>query len=93
MEIFVSNLGFGVDREELLQHFAQYGEVTSVTIATDKFTNRSKGYAFVEMKEEEQGARAIDGLNGLSIAGRTMKVEESKSREERFTRRNTGRIY
>lgn len=93
MVIFVSNLSYGVDGDELLPHFAGYGEVISINVATDKFTNQSKGFAFVEMKEQDAAEKAIAGLNGFSIAGRAMRVQESKPREERPAKRSTGKFY
>ena len=87
MNIYVSNLGFGVDKEELLQQFSQYGEVSSVNIITDKFTNQSRGFAFVEMPDQASAENAINQLNGYSLAGRTIKVNEAKPREERDTNR------
>lgn len=88
MNIYVSNLGFGVDTEELSSHFTQYGKVTSVNIIVDKFTNQSKGFGFVEMPEEQEAKQAIDGLNGFNLSGRTIKVSEAKPREERPERRD-----
>lgn len=88
MNIYVSNLGFGVDTEELRTQFSDYGTVESVNIVTDKFTNQSRGFAFVEMPDQEQAKKAIDGLNGFSLAGRPIRVNEAKPREDRAPKKD-----
>lgn len=83
MNIYVSNLSFGVDSEELLKQFSQYGKVSSANIITDKFTNQSRGFAFIDMPEQAEAETAIRELNGYTLAGRAMQVNEAKPREER----------
>lgn len=83
MNIYVSNLGFGVNTEDLLTQFSQYGKVASVNIITDKFTNQSRGFAFVEMPQQEEAEKAVSGLNGFTLSGRPIKVNEARPREER----------
>lgn len=83
MNIYVSNLGFGVQNEDLKKLFTPYGEVSSVNVIMDKVTNRSKGFGFVDMPNTEAAETAIKELNGVSLEGRTLKVNEAKPREER----------
>jgi RNA recognition motif-containing protein len=82
MNIFVSNLSFKVDEESLKQLFQNYGEVTSCKIITDKFTGRSRGFGFVEMKNDNEGQSAIDGLNATDHEGRSISVSVAKPRTE-----------
>jgi len=83
MNIYVSNLGYNIRNEELLDLFAQYGEVSSARVITDKFTNRSRGFGFVEMPDQEAAENAIKELNGFSMEGRAISVTEARPREER----------
>ena len=66
MNIYVSKLNFRTTGESLQALFAQYGEVSSANIITDRETGRSRGFGFVEMPDEGQGQSAIDALNGMS---------------------------
>jgi RNA recognition motif-containing protein len=86
MNIFVSNLSFKVDEESLKQLFQNYGEVTSCKIVTDKFTGRSRGFGFVEMKTDEEGNSAIEGLNETEHEGRNISVSIAKPRTENSNR-------
>lgn len=81
MNIYVSNLGFGVQSEDLKKHFSQYGDVASVNIVMDKVTNRSRGFAFVEMKDTKSAEKAIRELNGLNLDNRTIKVNEARRKD------------
>ncbi len=83
MNIYVSNLGFNVQDEDLKNLFTSYGEVTSAKVIIDRTTNQSRGFGFVEMSNEEASQKAIAELNGTSIENRTIKVMEAKPREER----------
>jgi len=83
MNIYVSNLSFNVQDEDLREFFAEYGEVVSAKVITDKFTNRSRGFGFVEMSDDEAAKKAIAELNGGVVEGRTINVTEAKPREER----------
>src|SRR5688572_9431639 len=82
MNIYVSNLSFAVQDEDLMSYFAEYGEVTSAKIVNDKFTNRSKGFGFVEMANDEQAQAAIAALNGSEVDGRNIVVNESRPKPE-----------
>jgi len=83
MNIFVGNLSFETTDEELREAFSAYGELASVTILKDKFTNRSRGFGFVEMPNASEANAAIEGLNGKSINGRAINVAEARPREEK----------
>ena len=83
MNIYVSNLSFAVVDEDLKSYFAEYGEVTSAKVIMDKYTNRSKGFGFVEMNSDQEAQAAIDGVNGKEHDGRTLTVNEARPREER----------
>lgn len=75
MNIFVARLNFKTGQEELQKAFAQFGEVSSAKIITDRETGRSKGYGFVEMPNEDEGNRAIAALNETELDGRTIVVK------------------
>ena len=83
MNIYVSNLSFAVQDEDLRGYFAEYGEVTSAKVIMDKFTNKSRGFAFVEMSDDEAAKKAIQELDGASVDGRTIGVSVAKPREDR----------
>jgi RNA recognition motif-containing protein len=83
MNIYVSNLSFNVQDEDLKSYFADYGEVSSARIIMDKFTNRSKGFGFVEMPDDAAAQKAIAELDGAMVDGRSMKVTVARPREER----------
>ena len=85
MNIYVSNLSFAVQDEDLKEFFAEYGEVSSAKVIMDKATNRSRGFGFVEMPNDEAGQKAITELDGASADGRTMRVTVAKPREDRPT--------
>lgn len=92
--IFVAKLDFGVTENELLTLFQQYGAVAKVTIAKDKETNKSRGFAFVEMTNDEHARSAISALDGYSFNGRRCVIKEADERpnnkggEQRFQRDN-----
>ncbi|HEY4209724.1 MAG TPA: RNA-binding protein [Puia sp.] len=83
MNIYVSNLSFNVTDEDLQDYFAEYGEVTSAKVIMDKFTGRSRGFAFVEMSDDAAAQKAIQELDGASVDGRTIGVSVAKPREDR----------
>ena len=83
MNIYVSNLSFNVQDEDLREFFTEYGEVTSAKIITDKFTGKSRGFGFVEMPDNEAAQKAIAELDNGVVEGRTIKVMEAKPREEK----------
>ena len=81
--IFVGNLSFNTAEDELRQLFESYGQVDRVSILTDRETGRSRGFAFVEMANAEEGEKAIAGLNGTQVGGRTINVNEARPKAER----------
>ena len=83
MKLYVGNLAFATSRDELQTLFAQTGTVESVSLIEDRDTGRSRGYGFVEMSTKEEGAAAIEKLNGQELGGRLLKVDEAKQRESR----------
>jgi RNA recognition motif-containing protein len=86
MNIYVSNLPFAVTDEDLRSYFAEYGEVSSAKIIMDKYTNRSKGFGFVEMSDDAAAQKAIGELDGATVEGRAIRVAVAKPREERPAR-------
>ena len=83
MNIYVSNLSFNVQDEDLREFFTEYGEVSSAKVITDKFTGKSRGFGFVEMPDNEAAQKAIAELDNGVVEGRTIKVMEAKPREEK----------
>jgi RNA recognition motif-containing protein len=80
--IFVGNLDFNTGEEDLRQLFSQYGEVSRVSIMTDRDTGRSRGFGFVEMSSTEEGEKAILSLNGTQLGGRAITVNEARPKAE-----------
>ena len=83
MNIYVSNLSFNIEDEDLRGYFAEYGTVTSAKVIMDKATGRSKGFGFVEMPDAPAASKAIAEIDGSVADGRTIKVTEARPREER----------
>jgi cold-inducible RNA-binding protein len=81
--IFVGNLSFSTNEDELRQIFEGYGQVDRVSIMTDRDTGRSRGFGFVEMASNEDGEKAITALNGSQVGGRTINVNEARPKTER----------
>lgn len=81
--IFVGNLSFNTSEDELRQIFEAFGQVDRVSILTDRETGRSRGFAFVEMSNTEEGDKAIAGLNGSQLGGRTINVNEARPKGEK----------
>lgn len=81
--IFVGNLAFGTGEDELRSVFENHGAVNRVSIMMDRETGRSRGFAFVEMANDEEAAAAIAALNGSSVGGRSLNVNEARPRPER----------
>jgi RNA recognition motif-containing protein len=87
MNIYVGNLSYRLTEDELRELFAEYGEVSSVNIITDKYSGQSKGFGFVEMPVQSEAEEAIKALNSSPIKGRDLKVNEARPRTERPQRR------
>lgn len=82
MNIYVGNLSYETTEEDLKTAFGVFGEVDTVNIIKDKYTNRSKGFGFVEMPDKSEAHSAIEGLNGKDLKGRNLNVSEARPRSE-----------
>ncbi|MBI4989350.1 MAG: RNA-binding protein [Rhodocyclales bacterium] len=82
-KLYVGNLGYNIEKNDLEQMFAAHGTVTSVQVITDRDSGRSKGFGFVEMGSEQEAQAAIEALNGKSIDGRSLTVNEARPQENR----------
>ncbi|MBC9909604.1 RNA recognition motif domain-containing protein [Chitinophaga varians] len=83
MNIYVSNLGYNFQIEDLVNLFIEYGVISSARIVEDKFTNKSKGFGFVEMENRIEAENAIRALNGMEIGGRVISVTEAPPQKPR----------
>ncbi len=83
-KLYVGGLAYSVTDDQLHQLFAQHGTVESAKVITDKYTDRSRGFGFVEMGTVEEAEKAIQALNGSQHEGRKLTVNISKPREERL---------
>ncbi len=89
--LYVGNLSYNTSEENLREEFAKYGQVSAVRIVQDEVTHRARGFGFVEMANDEEAANAIAGLNGTSLDGRTIVVNEARPKgEHRDTRGQRG---
>ena len=93
MNIYVSNLSFNVQDEDLREFFAPYGEVTSAKVINDRETGKSRGFGFVEMSDDAASKTAIAELDQATVEGRTIKVMEAKPKEDRPARSSGGRDF
>jgi RNA recognition motif-containing protein len=94
MNIFISNLNFKVQSEDLNEIFAEYGDVTSAKVIMDKFSGRSRGFGFVEMEDETAGRKAIEELDGAEYVGKTISVSIARPKtENRDNNRDSRREY
>jgi RNA recognition motif-containing protein len=82
MKIYVGNLSYEVTEEDLRQEFGAFGELTSVSVITDKYSGRPKGFAFIEMASKDEAEAAITGLNGKTLKDRTVVVNEARPRTD-----------
>jgi len=80
MNIYVGNISWGLSDQDLENVFAEYGTVTSAKIITDRMTNRSRGFGFVEMSDGAEAA--IEALNGTELDGRELVVNESRPKDK-----------
>ena len=88
MNIYVGNLAYKADEDDLRQAFESFGEVTSVTIIKDRYSSESKGFGFVEMPSTAEAQSAMEGLNGKDLKGKTLNVNEARPRTD--NRRSKG---
>jgi len=84
MNIYVGNLSFRTDDQELSEVFAEFGDVASAKVVIDRETDRSRGFGFVEMDNDDEAKAAIAALDGAEVSGRNLRVNEAKPRENRF---------
>jgi RNA recognition motif-containing protein len=82
-KLYVGNLGFDVNDSDLQQLFSAHGSIVSAQVIIDRDTNRSKGFGFVEMNSDGEAQAAIAALDGKDHAGRALKVNEAKPKENR----------
>ena len=80
MNIYIGNLSFDTTEDQLRQSFESFGQVSSVSIITDKYSGEPRGFAFVEMSAKDEAVAAISGLNGQELNGRALNVNEAKPR-------------
>jgi RNA recognition motif-containing protein len=92
MNIYISNLSFNVQDEDLKEFFTEYGEVSSAKVITDKFTGKSRGFGFVEMPDDEAAKKAIAELDQASVDNRTIRVMEAKPREDKPFKGNNNKF-
>ena len=91
--LFVGNLSFQTTDAELQALFEPFGEITRVQIMTDRDTGRSRGFAFVEMANEDEATKAIEALNGKELDGRALNVNEARPKPEQSGSRSGGGGY
>jgi RNA recognition motif-containing protein len=88
--LFVGNMSFQTTESDLRALFEPFGQITRVHIAKDRETGRARGFAFVEMANDEEAAKAITALDGKEVAGRNLKVNEARPKAERSGPRGGG---
>ena len=84
MNIYVGNLDFKATEDELQAIFEDFGAVNSAKIITDKYSGRSKGFGFIEMENDDEAKKAIEGLNGTTFKNRDLTVNEARPRRENY---------
>ena len=89
MNIYVGNLSFDTNENQLEAAFATYGAVTTARLATDRDTGRPRGFGFVEMANKAEAEAAINALNGSQLQGRELTVNEARPRDDRSSRGNS----
>ena len=90
MKLYVGNLSFDTQDESLRAAFAAYGEVASASVITDRFTGRSRGFGFVEMANDNEGRTAMQALDGSSLDGRSLTVNEAREQQRSSSPRPGG---
>ncbi|MBN1389626.1 MAG: RNA-binding protein [Candidatus Thermoplasmatota archaeon] len=86
MNIYIGNLSYDAGEDDIRKVFEEFGSVDTVKIVMDKFTNRSKGFGFVEMNNDDEAKKAISQLDGKDHLGRALKVNPARPKEERRPR-------
>ena len=82
-KLYVGSLPYSINEQKLVDLFSKYGSVSSAKIISDKYSGQSKGFGFVEMGSDEEAQKAITGLNGTQLEGRTLVVNEARPQEPR----------
>ncbi len=82
MNIYVGNLSFDVNEEDLRKAFEEFGKIASVNLIKDKYSGQSRGFGFVEMSDKAEAQSAVKGLNGKELKGRALSVNEARPRSE-----------
>jgi RNA recognition motif-containing protein len=90
MNIFIAGLSYNISDSDLGELFAEYGEVSSAKVITDRETGRSKGYGFVELADEAAGNKAIEELNGAEIDGKAISVSVARPKSDAPRRSSNG---
>ena len=90
MNIYVGNLLFDVSESDLREAFGKFGEITEVRLIMDKYSGKSKGFAFIEMPSKEEAEKAIEEMNGKEFMGREITVSEAKPKTDRGGGRGRG---
>ena len=93
MNIYVGNLSFDATEADIEHAFSEFGEVSSVNIVKDRETGRSRGFGFVEMRDQQAGQQAIEALNLKQIGGRALTVNEARPRPDRGSGGGRGRRW
>jgi len=88
MEIYVGNLPWSTSDQDLSDAFGAFGKVEKASIISDRNSGRSKGFGFVTMEDADEANKAIESLNGSEMAGRNLKVNEARPREDRPPRQD-----
>jgi RNA recognition motif-containing protein len=91
MNIYVGNLSFQVQEDELKKAFESFGQTSSVSVIKDKFSGQSRGFGFVEMPQKSEAEAAISGLNGKILGDRPLMISEARPRESRSSGNSGGR--
>jgi RNA recognition motif-containing protein len=84
MNIYVGNISFRTTEDDLMDLFGEFGDVSSAKVITDRESGRSRGFAFVDMANDDEGQAAIDALNGQEHQGRNLTVNEARPRQPRY---------
>jgi RNA recognition motif-containing protein len=82
MNIYLGNLPYNINEDELMELFEEHGSVNSVKLITDKFSGKSKGFGFVEMPNDEEAKKAIEELNGTEVKGRNITVNQAREKTD-----------
>ncbi len=88
MNMYIGNLSFSVNEDDLKEIFSEFGEVESVNVIMDKFSGQSKGFGFVEMPDNSEADKAIKALNGIQFKGRNIKVNQARPQGDKTSRKS-----